>query len=512
MKRHNTMAGRTAAAFCLCILPFLWGCENGNLPENPSPRTGEILINARAGSLGESGHTKSGDGPEILELRSADGSVTIPMAVFGSDTEDSRVGPETKGQLINDNVNGDYSPIPLQDNLSTFVMHAYRGTEPVLDPADSVAVWDGSYGVWKMDRSYYWPEETGLSFYAYANMPSEEIAYMRSNVSQRRHRLHYEVPEHTDDQTDIILGVYEGTGNAAGEAELKFYHPLSAVQFKRDPSAADLEGTISITMDGVYYIGEVDQSMDDPALFNWILIEKGQTVTQDNHGLPLEVHGDIDGDPFLIIPQRVTPTARVLLSVVIRINGHDIPLNSIIDNGNWEPGKTYTYVVGYTGGLKVELDETTPSENVRQNAIVRNTDVKLAYVRAMVLGYVTDADGKIKSMWVNDDGTNKGTFTVASGTFGSEAEAWNKRPDGTGGWIKGNDGFYYYRKPLQSENPALGDDPDARTTPLFDEYRITNLGTNNHFNLDIAVQSVEYDADKDYVMATWGDYAASLLE
>ena len=498
-------------AVLLCVLPVLNSCRNENATEDGSAQNGEIVLKARTGSMTCDTETKTISDPEIIELKSADGTVTIPIAVFVSDTDDLH-NAETKGQLINDNENGDYSPIAMEDNLESFTVHAYRGGAPFIPLADSTAMWNATENKWKLGTSYYWPEETYLNFYAYANMPAEEFAYVRLDAAARKQTLHYEVPEHTDDQTDIILGVYEGTGNAAGEAELEFRHPLSAVQFKRDPSADDLEGTISITMEGVYYIGEVDQSLDNPEVFTWRLIEKGQTVTQDNHGLPLEVHGDIDGDPFLIIPQRVTSTARVLLSVTLRINGHDIPLNSIIDNGEWKSGKTYTYVVGYSGGLKVELDETSPSEEVKQNAVVRNTDVKVAYVRAMVLGYVTDRDGGIKSMWINDEGANKGTFTVTSGEFGSTTEAWNKRSDNTGGWLKGEDGFYYYLKPLQSANPALENDPDAMTTPLFNEYRITDLGTNNHFKMDIGVQSVEYDSDKDYVRATWGDYAAGLLE
>ena len=512
MKPYHTVTIRTGAAALLCLLPLLAGCKKDELGEGPRSGNGEIRISASTGSVIAEEGTKSSGEPEIIELRSEDGTITIPMAVFVSDTEDGCTHG-TKGQLINDNKYGDYSPMALQEALGTFTLHALNGATSFFDEADSTATWDVAGSRWKMGRSYYWPNETVLGFYAYANMPAPTVAYVKPKYSERKQMLHYEVPGHTDDQTDIILGVYEGTGNAAGEAEIEFHHPLSAVQFKRNPSAADLEGTISITMEGVYYIGEVEQSLDNPkmALSDWRLIKKGQTVTQDNHGLPLIVHGGIDGDPFLIIPQVVDSESRILLSVTLLINGHKIPLNAVIDYAVWEPGKTYTYVVGYTGGLKVELDETSPSEEVRENVIVKNTDVKVAYVRAMVLGYITDQTGGIKSMWVNDDGTNKGTFTVTDGEFGSTTEAWNTT-GGTGGWIKGTDGFFYYRKPLQSANPALGTDPDAMTTPLFDRYSISDIGTNNHFQLDIAVQSVEYDDAKDFVRATWGEYAAGLLE
>ena len=496
MRRYKTITIIGAA-----LLLLFCGCAKEELTEGAAA-AGRIGFSAVSGSVGESDcDAKAAMESQVIELRSEDGSVVIPMVVRVSDG----IGTGgTKGQLINGRA--------LQDTLDTFNVQAFKNGSTVFDAADSVATWNTTKGRWDMARYYYWPEMTDLDFYAYANMPAKEIAYVKLKESEHKQMLHYEVPGHTDDQTDILLAVYSGNGNAAGDAELNFYHPLSAVQFRRDPSAADLEGTISITMEGVYYIGEVDQTMSNPGVFTWRLIEKGQTVTQDNHGLPLVVHGGIDGDPFLIIPQTVGATSRILLRVTLLINGHNIPLNAFIDLAVWEPGKTYTYVIGYTGGLKVELEETSPSEEVKRNVIVKNTDVKTAYVRAMVLGYITDAEGRIKSMWLNDDGTNKGTFTVASGTFDSTTEAWNKRDDGKGGWIKGGDGYYYYKRPIKTAAEGSNGDPDSQTTPLFNEYSITNVGTNNHFQMDIAVQSVEYDAQKDFVKATWGDDAAALLE
>ena len=503
------MALALSAVSALLLLP---SC---NKEEMEAPRIGkEIRYAVTCGSVQPSAEKKSsesGSGSVVasFELVSEDGSLSIPVSVIETDGLPGGSGAESevKGYLINGpegavGYNG--KPIALSDSLDTFIVHAFDTDtqKGFFAKRDSVATYTD--GRWVMSKAYYWPQTKGIDFYAYANLPAQEgSASVKLDSLNRRQVLTYTVPGDTKDQTDILMAIYSGTGTANGEAEICFYHPLTAVQFSR-ADTPEMTGITNITMSGVHYKARATQTRDIPSVFTWDMLDsKTTTVVQDNDGKPFEVHGEIDGAPFLLIPQYSDGASKVQLSVTVVYNEHRVPINAVLNNMDWKPGKTYTYKIGYKGTLEVDFRlDKIESETMKKNAVVWNVGSKDCYVRATAVGYITDDEGTIKSTWLNDDGTNKGSFTVDSGTFGSTT-GWNTN------WVAGEDGFWYYKKPIKCSG---ADEAAKRTTPLFNQYSITGLASGELFEMVLSAEAVEWDSTKQYVKQTWGEAAAALLE
>lgn len=491
-------------------------CARNDL-EGTMRRSNEVKIAATVGGPVVTEGTKSAFAAEIreeqesqvYELRSVDGSVVIPMSVTVSEglpqtgivsTKGTYInGPHAAGEAVENKPLKDYVGDPYF--LTSFTMSAYY-TDNYSDfvPANSTVTWDTGNDKWALDRTYYWPQATGIDFYAYANKPESDAITITVDKVNKKQTLTYVVPDNTRNQKDILMGVYSGSGNTNGEAEILFRHPLTSVQFRRSPASPELQAVTQITMGGVHYSGSVDQTMEKTSFGQWTVSDKEETVIQDNNGLPFEVHGEIDGDPFLLIPQLEQEKSKthIELTVILIIDGHEIPLNSVLENVVWDPGKTYTYTIGYVGSVKSSITMTSVSETEKAYPIITNTGSKKIYVRATAVGYFTnEEDDSIKRTWLNDDGTNRGTFTVSSGTFGEGT--WNTY------WKAGTDGFWYYTKPLNWAG-------SEQTTPLFDNYSITGLNSGENFELLISEQAVEWDNQKKFVKETWGEYAAGLLE
>ena len=504
MKKNNSFLGVFFLVLCgLCIIQ---GCAREELMGRDRA-FGEIRYTT---SIAQTPSTKSAVTQKVFDLVSEDGTITLPVTMIESDGMPESVS--TKGELVN----GEEFP---KDSI--FFVNAYDGINPIFDTANERVEWNGEN--WTMNKFYLWPQATPLNFYAYSNLPSkkekaegeDDYAWVTINAEDREQVLHHTVPTYVAEQKDIMMAVYSGTGNNKGEAELQFYHPLCAILFTTEDPA--IEASISITMEGVYYSGSVSQSIDNPSGFDWES-DGNHTVIQDNHGLPLTVHGNVQGDPFLLIPQDLTGTRRISLRMVLVIHGHNVTLNQTIDGVTWKAGKTYTYKIGYSGGLTVGLDmEELPSETEYKSVTAFNNDVREVYVRALALGYIMDDNGKIKGTWLNDDGSNKGLFVVDSGIFGDPNEynvekaalkCWNEN------WfmLKNMDDdfyYYYYKMPLKVRNGEDPSDLGWKTTPLFNSY---SINVSEHFLMDIAVQAVEYDKNQEYVKSAWGENVARLLE
>ena len=506
-------ASIASIATILLVLPLLASCVS-DVYEDGSSRSRILGYEVTADGIEENGELKCAEPSEgrvvkVFELVSADGSLRVPVGVVETDglPFDYSGAGVTKGSLINgpegaEGYTGE--PIALSDSLSRFIVHGFDtdSGKGLFAKKDSVSTYGD--GQWTMGRAYYWPLKTMRDFYAYANLPSDDEIYVQLDSVGRKQMLTYTVPGNTDDQKDILMAIYSGTGTVNGKAEIRFMHPLTAVQFSRK-NTPEMTGISNISMSGVHHKGRATQTLERPTDFSWELLDdKTSTVVQDNDGRPFEVHGKIDGDPFLLIPQSGAGGSYVELSVTVVYNEHHVPINAILYEMDWKPGKTYTYIIGFEGTLEVEFtSDPVESAAVTQNAVVRNVGTKKCYVRATATGFIKNDAGYVKSTWMDADGHNKGEFTVGSGEFGSTGEPWN------GDWIAGADGFWYYRKALECSGP---DDAAKKTTPLFDKYAITGLASGETFELVVSTQAVLWDSGKEYITETWGAAAASIVE
>ena len=115
-------------------------------------------------------------------------------------------------------------------------------------------------------------------------------------------------------------------------------------------------------------------------------------------------------------------------------------------------GGTIAFVVTHTSEIrntftesvvKCEVDETF-KDNVKSNVSIKNTGDTTAYIRAFV-----------NVTWMNESGQVASVSPVESTDYRIKYS--------TSGWLKGSDGYWYYRFPVQ---------PNNNTAVLIDSCRL----------------------------------------
>lgn len=283
--------------------------------------------------------TKSANSSE-LTLSDENGSMSLPVALESYDS----TSPLTKGTLVNNNDDGSYGDIALAQLYSPFYAYAYNGTQAFFTKGtgnlETVTLADGK---WASEHKYNWPDNTELTFFAYANAPASTVASF--NCDNAAETLNYlAVPESAGDQKDILLGYYSGKGADKGksrEAGISFLHPLTTVIFKLG-SAEALGNIKSISIVGVAAKGTVTLASSG-TLGSWSVSDFSGKVSQsDNDGLTVS-SSKIIGEPFIIIPQDTRVN-----KVYLRVEPVSGPaMSTEITTDNWLAGKVNVYTIGY---------------------------------------------------------------------------------------------------------------------------------------------------------------------
>lgn len=247
----------------------------------------------------------------------------------------------TKGELVNNNDGGDYSDVTLASILSPFRAAAYDGATAVFDTdgLDPAGVETVSYanGSWTMPNIYYWPLQTELTFFAYANLPAEGSSVAITSSGQT---LTHAIVPAVAEQKDILLGYYQGRGVNGNTAEIRFSHPLTAVIFKKGDIGD--EAITSIALSGLAASGTV--SMDaDGIITDWQGVDDYTATSSQSEDNGLSVNGttNVIGEPFIIIPQKLTDHS---VSVTVTFtDGTEVA--ATLTTGEWKAGYTNTYTL-----------------------------------------------------------------------------------------------------------------------------------------------------------------------
>lgn len=216
-------------------------------------------------------------------------------------------------------------------------------------------------------KEYLWKPGEEKTFYAYANLPAGGAKVTNTDASVQT--LTYTVPSSTSDQTDILLGYYSGDGKTGepgsekmtGTASIHFYHPLTAVTFKKGtiPDGCEIA---SISIDALYSKGKTTQS-SGTNVFAWTKLD-GTDFTEED--ATMEMTFTI-GNAALLIPQTFSASSKSRIKVVLKDADNasrtlDLyyPLNTNIgtedtpEYTSWKAGNTYTYEIKITGEFNIE--------------------------------------------------------------------------------------------------------------------------------------------------------------
>lgn len=291
------------------------------------------------------------------ELVSEDGALSLPLHCEVGDGMDA--APQTRAAQLN--TTGD--PGDLEDYIDMFHVSAWLDGQRFI-PAPGAPRYDevtfGSNGLWRTEENYRWNPAKVATFYAYANLPVRQPGLLEASVSCSNagsQTLNYSVvPDKAEDQKDILMGFFQGKGRydetlaTGGIADILFYHPLAAVRFRLWDGATNVS-VKQIRIRGVYSSGVAEMTVSTAAKpsnadkFIWTPGGDMKTVMLGDGSSSLAVDPEgIIGVPFILIPQDLG-ASKVVITVVLDINGSGTVFEAVDDSNNWVAGKTYTYAL-----------------------------------------------------------------------------------------------------------------------------------------------------------------------
>ena len=196
-----------------------------------------------------------------------------------------------------------------------------------------------------------------------------------------------------------------------------------------------------------------------------------------------------DGEyTFWFIPQTLTDDVELEITFYIQageeIAGgkkseditYTIPFGKLTKYADWKAGELRTYVLKATEVAVTVEDSMSDDGQTKTMIQIRNMGNVPEWVRATVVGYWADAEGNaVYGYTSNATTTVEGVESYTSDDFVTpwdlETEKGSSPVYGTftgwdnANWIKGSDGYYYYKN-------IIGVD-QAATTNLFTSYAVT---------------------------------------
>jgi len=203
------------------------------------------------------------------------------------------------------------------------------------------------------DKKYFWIPGTTLDIYAY----SPESVSIVPVTAEGKVTFSYTLAPATapKNMPDVMLARYNGTGNN-GEAELKFFHALTAVSFV---SGKMVDMTInSITITGVNSSGNCTATFGAASPFEPTFVWTSNTPTAFGCTLGVPVDVTFTGaqksinagaDTFILIPQTLPAGAKLTLGITMASSTNSISCS--LAGKEWKAGTHYTYKVNYVEGL-----------------------------------------------------------------------------------------------------------------------------------------------------------------
>ena len=218
------------------------------------------------------------------------------------------------------------------------------------------------------DDEYIWKSsEATKTFFAYANLPGSGITVANTAVTEQTLTLS------TLPDKDILLGYYSGNGYSGspatmtGTASIRFYHPLTAVKFKKGLMPEGVSIT-SISINGIYTSGKTIQDSSTGTAFVWTKTDGIAYTADDETGSVSPSNYTVDGQNFigsaiLLIPETF---ANAKSRIVVNLNTPSgsktlyYPLKGI----TWSAGCTNIYTIGYDE-YTFTFELTDPSQSAQ---------------------------------------------------------------------------------------------------------------------------------------------------
>lgn len=294
-----------------------------------------------------------------------------------------------------------------QDNLSGFHVWALQ-EQKTSGLASATVAWQDDYSVSKGAVSggstHYWPGDgSNLHFFAYNKeaINSNKVCGGTVNITTGKHQITDVKPAaKASEQKDLVVAYKSGNQDNPGKSpvELNFIHALSKVSIKAKHDVANL--TLKIRGVRIYGVNtkatltlpentttgtKLNQNKWSPAANKGGDLTMGNKYTSDpadfSKATDIIISKDADAtsimqkgdEAFMILPQQLTAWGKTdltsnkldgaYIAVLCQANQDNYQLfpagdsnkgkyawTAIPINTNWEPGKSYTYVLDFTNG------------------------------------------------------------------------------------------------------------------------------------------------------------------
>lgn len=157
------------------------------------------------------------------------------------------------------------SPITAISSIGDFGVTISEGNSGVFSSMSWIKATMGS-GEWTLAKQFRWPTKKTLNFYALHPYTMSSSSTIRGNltdpVATKKVTFTYDARKvESGSLPDLLFGFYSGTGtdidsgtrSGKRKAELKFYHPLSGIQFI---AGSDLNG-VTVKSIGIFNVKTV---------------------------------------------------------------------------------------------------------------------------------------------------------------------------------------------------------------------------------------------------------------
>ncbi len=355
---------------------------------------------------------------------------------------------------------------------------------------------------WEYTPIKYWPHSNQyqLKFFAYhpiIDTVNSQGAYLTLDVANKIPKMTYNVPTTIAHQVDLLSAIPSGTnvqdmfsGTYNQTVNFPFKHMLSAVKIKLGSIAT--KGVVNkFGFSGIYNEG-VGVMGDKFALTTTAV---PTAYMQDSTNKPIEIATRTNtqiGNTQLLMPQTFKSDSSQVIKLQLGFtrgettNTYDLSVPLLRFTKEWLPGKTYTYTLTTPEEVSLAVTDKVIGA-VKQDLKIQNTGLATAYIRAALVGHwIVWHDGKSTAEQTQDAIDNHKYDIVASWiNKGGETDdgvlILNTQQDKNGNpyWIKGSDGYYYYRYPVK---------PGAFVSaPFFDTYTLTSYGPYDSAELELTV-------------------------
>ena len=312
---------------------------------------------------------------------------------------DNPTGTALAGYVSGSATNGWYQKVAYRDGVSSskYWMTIQKQTDTVTGaPTDA-------------DDEYIWKKDEIKTFFAYANLPSSGASISNTSASSQTLTL-TALPD-----KDILLGYYSGNGYSGepakmtGTAGIHFYHPLTAVKFKKGTLSEGVTIT-GISINGVYTSGKTTQSATAPSTFNWTKTNGSaytavdQTGTASLSSVTVDANGYI-GEAIVLIPETFA-NAQSRIAVTLSTPAGDKTAYYPLKGKTWSAGCTNVLTIGYdTYEFTFELAK---SEDATQTFTNTTADSPQKIIE--IICKKTDTTGETAEDW------RIRSYTIGSGT------------------------------------------------------------------------------------------------